>query len=65
MKSNEAAEYNNTAEKFVRKAEEKIRGGVLKNIFTSKDERLDAGLEYYKKALDNYKLAKNCSLKRG
>jgi len=60
MKANEAAEYNSIAEKFVRKAEEKIRGGVFKNMFTSKDERLDSGLEYYKKAIDNYKLAKNC-----
>ena len=65
MKSNESAEYNRTAEGYMRKAEEKIRGGVLKNLFSSKDERLDSGLDYYKKALDNFKLAKNCSLTRG
>jgi hypothetical protein len=64
MKSNESAEYNQVAEKFVRKAEEKLKGGFFKNLMTSKDERLDSALENYKKALDNFKLAKNCKVTR-
>ena len=44
----------------MKKAEEKLRGGVFKNLMSSKEERMDDGLELYKKAIDNYKLAGNC-----
>ena len=51
--------YNVKAHQFVEKAQKKLKGGVFKNMFTSKNERIDEGLECYRKAIDNYKLAKN------
>lgn len=51
--------YNAKAHIHVEKAQKKLKGGVFKNLFSTKNERIDEGLEHYKKAIDNYKLAKN------
>lgn len=62
MSSND--EYNQEGYRLVRKAEEKLKGGFFKNMFSSKDERFDKALDNYKSALDNFKLAKNCGFIR-
>lgn len=59
MQAEDQSKYNSRAEEHVKKAQQKLKGGVLKNLFTSKNERIDEGLDHYRKALDNYKLAKN------
>lgn len=64
MKPAEIEEYNQNGRRMAQKAAEKLKGGFLSNVFGSKEERLDSALEYYKKALDSFKLAKNCSLSR-
>ena len=57
-------EYNQEGYRLVKKAEEKLKPGFFKSIFTSKDEQFDKALDNYKAALDNFKLAKNCCLTR-
>ena len=59
MNSQDKEKYNNNAEKLIKKAEKSIKGGVFKNLFSSKGERIDDALQYYEKAINNYKLAKN------
>ena len=59
MNSDDQHRYNSKALEHVKKAQEKLKGGVFKNLFTSKNERIDEALDYYRKAIDNYKLAKN------
>lgn len=59
MHADDQNRYNAKAQEHVKKAQEKLKGGVFKNIFTSKNERIDEALDCYKKAIDNYKLAKN------
>lgn len=57
-------EYNQEGYRLSKKAEDKLKGGFFKNMFTSSDERFDKALDNYKSALDNFKLAKNCELTR-
>lgn len=59
MNTEDASKYNSKAEEHIKKAQQKLKGGVFKNMFTSKNERIDEALDHYRKALDNYKLAKN------
>ena len=53
-------DYNKTAYAKVAEADKMLKGSVWKNLFSSKDERIDNGLEGYKQAIKYFKLAKNC-----
>jgi hypothetical protein len=64
MRPGELTDLNGEAEALVRRAEQKIKGSFFKNLCTSREERLDAAQSLYKKAIDKYKLAKNCEVMR-
>jgi hypothetical protein len=53
-------DYNKTGYAKVEEAEKKLKGTVWKNLFSSKEERIDKGLECYSQAIKYFKLAKNC-----
>lgn len=54
------ADYNKTGIAKVAEAEKKLKGSVWKNLFSSKEERIDKGIECYTQAIKYFKLAKNC-----
>jgi len=64
MRMIESNDLNSEAEALVHRAEQKIKGSFFKNLCSSREERLDAAQALYKKAIDKYKLAKNCELIR-
>ena len=53
-------DYNKTAHAKVKEGEKKLKGSAWKNLFSSKEERIDDGIECYKQAIKYFKLAKNC-----
>lgn len=59
MNSQDKEKYIKNALTYIQKAEKALKGGVFKNLFSSKGERIDEALENYEKAINNYKLAKN------
>jgi len=64
MRTNDSNDLNGDAEALVSRAERKIKGSFFKNLCSSREERLDSAQILYKKAIDKYKLAKNCELRR-
>ncbi len=56
--------YNKEAHEMLKKAEKSLKGGFWKNLTSTKEERIDKGLEYYERAINKFKLAKNCKIKR-
>ena len=65
MKKDELNQYNEMGYDMCMKAEKKLEAGFFKSLMSSKEERLEKSLDLYKQALDNFKLGKNCSIKRG
>ena len=64
MNKDELNKYNETGYDLMTKAESKLQAGFFKSLMSSKEERLEKALDVYKQALDNFKLAKNCLVKR-
>jgi hypothetical protein len=53
-------DYNKQAYAKVAEGEKKLKGSFFHNLMTSKEERIDNGIECYKQAIKYFKLAKNC-----
>lgn len=59
MNKDDIQKYNIEGDKLVKKAEKAVQGSAFGNLFSSKSARVEEGIEFYKRALDNFKLAKN------
>lgn len=51
--------------KNVTDGEKKLKGSVWKNLFSTKSERRDNGLQCYEQAIKYFQLSKECRLIRG
>lgn len=58
-------DFKKKAYKYVEEGEKKLKGSVWKNLFSSKSERRDNGLQCYEQAIKYFQLSKECSLIRG
>ena len=52
-------DYSREGDQMVKKAQKSLKGGFLKNLLTSKEERFDQALDYYEKSINYFKLDKN------
>lgn len=59
MTPDDVNRYNLEGNKLAKKAQSAVKGSAFGNLFSSKSQRVDDAIELYKRALDNYKLAKN------
>lgn len=50
------------AEKCVKEAKEKMKGGFFSSMFSSKNDRMEEAVRLYKEAAQQYKIAGNSSL---